>query len=320
MESYDTWRSGGRKHHENLVRLDLASTSPHYAPDVSWTLTDRSVIITGATSGIGKAVAIRLGTTGARLTITARDEDKGRAVAKEIATRSGSDAEILPVDFTDLGSVREAAQSYLETHDDLAVLINNAGTVVGKRSTTIDGHERTFATNHLGPFLFTSLLTDLLISSGPSRVINTSSVAHTYAKEGILFDDLGFDDRRYRFMEVYGHSKLANILHASEMNTRYGDDGVTAAAVHPGLVRTRLGNGTSRIVRLATTVGGRWMRSPDDGADTIVWLATEPDMDISDGIYFEDRAVSRSTRHARDADQARRLWEASEHLTAISHS
>jgi retinol dehydrogenase-12 len=200
------------------------------------------------------------------------------------------------------------------------VLINNAGTVVGKRSTTIDGHEKTFATNHLGPFLFTSLLTDLLISSAPSRVINTSSIAHTYAKEGILFDDLGFDDRRYRFMEVYGHSKLANILHASELNTRYGDQGITAAAIHPGVVRTGLGSGTSRIVRLATTLGGRWMRSPDDGADTIVWLATEPNMDIGDGIYFEDRTVSTSTRHARDTDQARKLWETSEHLTAVSDS
>jgi NAD(P)-dependent dehydrogenase (short-subunit alcohol dehydrogenase family) len=287
---------------------------------VAWNLTDRSVIITGATSGIGRAVAMRLAATGARLTITARNGDKGRAVADEIATRTGCDAEILLVDFADLGSVRQAAQSYLNTSDDLAVLINNAGTVVGKRSATIDGYEKTFATNHLGPFLFTSLLTDLLISSAPSRVINTSSIAHTYAKEGILFDDLGFDDRRYRFMEVYGHSKLANILHASELNSRYGDHGVTAAAIHPGVVRTGLGSGTSRIVRLATTLGGRWMRSPDDGADTIVWLATEPYMDIGDGIYFEDRTVSRSTRHARDTDQARKLWETSEHLTAVSDS
>lgn len=299
------------------MRLDGAFTGPHYAPGVAWTLTDRSVIITGATSGIGKAVAMRLGTTGARLTITARDEDKGRAVAKEIATRTGSDVEILPVDFTDLDSVRQAAKSYLETHDDLAVLINNAGTVVGKRSTTIDGHEKTFATNHLGPFLLTSSLMDLLISSAPSRVINTSSVAHTYAKEGILFDDLGFDDRRYRFMEVYGHSKLANILHAVELNARYGDDGLTAVAIHPGVARTGLGRGTSRIVRLANVFGGRWMRSPDEGADTIVWLATEPDLDVSAGIYFEDRTVSKSTRHARDADQARRLWDISEELTAV---
>lgn len=260
---------------------------------------------------------MRLAATGARLTITARDEDKGRAVAGEIASETGAEVAILAVDFADLGSVRSAAQRYGDTNDDLAVLINNAGAVFGKRTTTIDGHETTFATNHLGPFLFTNLLTDLLISSAPSRVINTSSVAHTYAKEGILFDDLGFSDRRYKFMEVYGHSKLASILHAAELNARYGNDGVTAAAVHPGVVKTGLGSGTSLMVRIATMFGGRWMGSPDEGADTIVWLATEPTLDLSAGIYFENRKASKSTRYARSESQARRLWEVSEQLTAL---
>ena len=274
------------------------------------------MIITGATSGIGKAAALRLGATGANMTITARSVEKGNLVATEIASATGSDISVLHVDFADLRSVRSAAETFLDINDDLAVLVNNAGTVVGRRSTTIDGHEKTIATNHLGPFLFTDLLTDLLISSAPSRVINTSSVAHTYANEGILFDDLGFDNRRYKFMEVYGHSKLANILHAVELNARYGDDGVTAVAIHPGVVKTGLGSGTSTIVRLATTLGGRWMRTPDDGADTIVWLATEPDLDIAEGIYFEDRRPSKSTRHARDAEQAKKLWDMSEKLTA----
>jgi retinol dehydrogenase 12 len=283
---------------------------------MTWTLEDRSVIVTGATSGIGKAAAMKLATTGARLTITTRNEDKGRSTAAEIATQTGADVTVLAVDFADLASVHKAAQTYLDTNDDLAVLINNAGVVVGKRSTTVDGYETTFATNHLGPFLFTHLLTDLLIASAPSRVINTSSVSHTSAKEGILFDDLGFDHRRYKFMEVYGHSKLANILHAVELNARYADSGITAAAIHPGVVRTGLGSGTSRIARVAITVGGRWMRTPDQGADTIVWLATEPTLDLSEGIYFEDRKPSKSTRHARDADQASRLWDVSEQLTA----
>jgi NAD(P)-dependent dehydrogenase (short-subunit alcohol dehydrogenase family) len=275
------------------------------------------VIITGATSGIGRAAAMRLAETGARLTITARNQDRGRSVAAEITALAGSEVAVLPVDFADLSSVRRAAQAYRDTNDDLAVLVNNAGTVVGRRTTTVDGHETTLATNHLGPFLFTNLLTDLLISSAPSRVINTSSVAHTYAKEGIVFDDLGFDNRRYKFMEVYGHSKLANILHAAELNARYGDDGITAVAIHPGVVRTGLGSGTSLLVRLTNLVAGRWMRTPDDGADTIVWLATEPSLDVSAGIYFEDRTVSKSTRHAKDADQAKRLWDVSEELTAI---
>jgi len=117
-------------------------------------------------------------------------------------------------------------------------------------------------------------------------------------------------------MEVYGHSKLANILHAQALNERFGDRGITAVAVHPGVVRTGLGSGgDSAIIRLAYKVAGRWMRSPDTGADTIVWLATEDAIDLSDGMYFEDRKVSKSTRHARDMDQARRLWSVSEQLT-----
>ncbi len=263
---------------------------------------------------------MRLAATGAQLTITARDPDKGSAVADEIAATAATEVAVLHVDFSDLASVRHAAAAYRESHDDLALLVNNAGTIIGKRQTTVDGHEATFATNHLGPFLFTKLLTAPLVTGGPARVINTSSVAHTYAKEGILFDDPGFAERRYRFMEVYGHSKLANILHAAEINARMGDDGVVAMAVHPGVVRTGLGTGTSRVVRLAERIGGMWMRSPQEGADTIVWLATEPTVDLSEGIYFADRAPSRSTRHARDAHQATRLWDLSESMTASPRS
>ena len=258
---------------------------------------------------------MKLAATGANITITARDPEKGTATAAEIASATGTDVAILEVEFADLSSVRQAAETYLETNDDLAVLINNAGIVVGKRSTTVDGHETTFATNYLGPFLFTDILTDLLIASSPSRVINTSSVAHTYAKEGMLLDDLGFENRRYKFMEVYGHSKLANILHARELNARYGHQGITAAAIHPGVVRTGFGEGTSRVVRFANIFGGRWMASAEDGADTIVWLATEPSIDTTDGIYFENREPSKSTRHAKDAVQAQRLWDTSKRLT-----
>lgn len=285
---------------------------------MDWTINERNVIVTGGTSGIGKAVATALAAEGARLTITSRDRERADAAARDIQGTLDTQVETLIIDFADLESVRNAASQYSTSHEDLAVLVNNAGVVLGKASRTIDGYESTFATNHLGPFLLTSLLMDLLRTSPPSRIINTSSVAHTYAKDGIVFDDLDFDERRYKFMEVYGHSKLANILHAHEINTRYGSTGVTAAAVHPGVVRTGLGSGgDSWIVGLIEWIGGRWMRTPEKGADTIVWLATEDDVDLSDGIYFEDRKVSKSTRHARDPEQARRLWDVSERLTSV---
>ncbi len=295
-------------------------TDRPYDLAMTWTIEDRCVLVTGSTSGIGKAAAMRLANAGARVTITSRNPEKGSATAAEIKASTGIDVEVLGVDFADHGSVRNAAERYLDAHDDLAVLVNNAGVVIGKRSVTVDGYETTFATNHLGPFLFTYLLTDLLLASAPSRVINTSSVAHTYAKEGIVFDDLGFERRKYKFMEVYGHSKLANILHAQELNARFGSQGITAVAVHPGVVRTGLGSGgDSAIVGFAYRVGRRWMRSPEDGADTIVWLATEPAIDLDNGIYFEDRSASKSTRHAKDMDQAHRLWLVSEQLTGAPH-
>jgi len=285
---------------------------------MDWTINQRNVIVTGGTSGIGKAVATALAAEGARLTITSRDRERADAAARDIQGTLGTQVETLIVDFADLESVRNAASHYAASHNDLAVLVNNAGVVLGKASRTIDGYESTFATNHLGPFLLTSLLMDILKTSAPSRIINTSSVAHTYAKDGIVFDDLDFDDRRYKFMEVYGHSKLANILHAHEINTRYGSEGVTATAVHPGVVRTGLGSGgDSWVVGLIEWIGGRWMRTPGKGADTVVWLATEDEIDLSDGIYFEDRKVSKSTRHARDPEQARRLWDVSERLTSL---
>jgi len=285
---------------------------------MDWTIDQRNVIVTGGTSGIGKAVAGALAAQGARLTITSRNRERADAAALDIQGSLDTRVETLVIDFADLESVRNAASQYTASHDDLAVLVNNAGVLLGKASRSSDGYERTFATNHLGPFLLTSLLLDLLQTSAPSRIINTSSVSHTYAKDGILFDDLDFDKRRYKFMEVYGHSKLANILHAHEINTRYGDSGITATAVHPGVVRTGLGSGgDSWFVGFIESVGGRWMRTPEEGADTIVWLATEAEIDLSDGIYFEDRKASKSTRHARDSDQALKLWEVSERLTSF---
>lgn len=282
---------------------------------MDWTIKRRTVLITGGNSGIGLATASALADRGARVVITARDPVKGETARAAISARTGSTVEVGVLDLADLESVRQFAQGFNATHDELAVLINNAGAVIGSRHTTKDGFELTFGTNHLGPFLLTNLLTDLLIASAPSRIINIGSSGHGYATEGIVFDDIMWEHRRYRQREVYGHSKLANILHAREANRRLADSGVTAYAVHPGLVRTSFGTGgDSFLIGLGIKVIGRWLRSPDEGADTVVWAATDSEIDREAGSYFTDREVARSSRHARDDDQARRLWEVSEKI------
>lgn len=251
---------------------------------------------------------------GARVTITSRDPHRGAAAASAIHDATGSSVNVALVDLADLASVRSFGAQFTDENGQIDVLVNNAGGVFGSRRLTADGHEMTFATNHLGPFLLTKLLEPSLGYTDPSRVINVSSVAHTYAKEGILFDDLGWENHRYKMMNVYGHSKLANILHAHGINERT-EPAVQAYAMHPGVVGTSFGGrGGSTLVRAFTKFGKRWLRTPAEGADTIVWLATESEIDVTDGIYFTDRAAHKTTRFANDADQIAKLWEASERL------
>ena len=282
---------------------------------MTWTIKERTVLVTGGNSGIGRAAASALASEGAHVVITARDPAKGEAARAVIMETTGVSVEVGILDLADLESVRTFARDFAATHDELAVLINNAGAVIGSRQKTADGFELTFGANHLGPFLLTNLLTDLLIASAPARVINVGSSGHGYAKEGIVFDDLMWDDHRYRQRDVYGHSKLANILHAREANRRHESSGVTAYAVHPGVVKTAFGmGGDSFVVGLGIRVVGRWLRTPEEGADSVVWAAIDPDIIEEAGNYFADREVARSTRHARDDDQAQQLWEVSEQI------
>jgi NAD(P)-dependent dehydrogenase (short-subunit alcohol dehydrogenase family) len=283
---------------------------------VTWTIRSRTVLVTGGTSGIGRAVATALSAAGADVTITARRREAGSEVASDIIRSTGRPIGVLILDLADRSSVAAAIDEFLHEHHDLAVLVNNAGAVFGRRSLTPDGVERTLAVNHVGPFQLTLGLMPLLISSAPSRVVNVASSAHGWARDGFPFDDPHME-RGYSQRVAYGQSKLANILHARSLAVRYGDRGLSAYAVHPGLVRTSIGRDGDSILASAAYRLFRWrMQTPAEGADTVVWLASTPDPPEPNGAYFDHRSIARSTRWARDDELAERLWGFTEDVLA----
>lgn len=278
----------------------------------------RTVVVTGGNSGIGKATAIALAAAGARTVITARNRQRGEEALADIRRVSGShEVELAVFDLANLASVRDGAHDILARVDRLDVLVNNAGLVLTDRSETEDGYEATFGINHLGPFLLTRLLIDRLVASAPARIVNVASVAHRSARGGIDFDDLQAH-RRYHPMQVYGRSKLANILFTDELSRRLAGTGVTANCLHPGVVATGYGRDgdTSGFLAAGLRVIAPVIRSPANGARTSVYLASSPQVAGITGGYFVNCRRRRPSTAARDAQAARRLWTVSERLVS----
>lgn len=281
-------------------------------------MTGKVVLVTGANSGIGKETARELARRGARVVMTARDPVRGEAALEEVRATTGGEADLLLLDFASLASVRDAAAEYRARYGRLDVLVNNAGLVLGERRVTADGYEMTFQVNHLGPFLLTNLLLDLLRASAPARVVNVTSAAHRSVR-GLDFDDL-MATRRYRAMEAYARSKLANILFTVELARRLDGTGVTANAVHPGSVATGFGRDgdTSGLLAFGLRLAAPFMKSPGRGARGPVWLASAPELEGVSGQYFAGTRRRTPSRAARDPAAAARLWEVSERLTGLA--
>ncbi len=280
----------------------------------------KTVVVTGANSGIGFETAAALASMGARVLLTARNADKGRAAVAAITQRTQGESRVQLVvfDLADLGSVRRGAAEILEQTPRIDVLVNNAGLVLSERAETVDGFESTFATNHLGPFLLTNLLLDRLRASTPSRVVNVASTAHNTARKGIPFDDLQ-STRHYRGMRVYGQSKLANILFTLELARRCEGRGVTANSLHPGTVRSGYGGGGDArgFLAFGIKIASPFFLSPAKGARTSVYLASSPEVENVSGRYFVKCKPRSPRRWAQDEDAARRLWEVSEELVGL---
>lgn len=272
----------------------------------------KTIVITGASDGIGAAAARRLHRDGHRVVVVGRSPERTRAVADEVG------ADHFLVDFTRLDQVRALAAELDAAYPSIDVLANNAGGIVGDRTTTVDGFETTFQVNHLAPFLLTRLLLDKLTAS-QATVIQTASVgARLFGR----IDAADLDDGGHHGpIRAYGTAKLENILFTVELHRRYHDQGISAVAFHPGSVATNFGvRSHSRMMRFIATspLTRSTMTGPEKGADQLVWLAeTTPGVDWQPGLYYERRRPARHThRQAYDAALARTLWERSAALTA----
>lgn len=272
----------------------------------------RTIVITGASDGIGAAGARRLHADGHTVVVVGRSPEKTRAVAVDLGVESHV------ADFTRLDDVRELARQLRARHERIDVLVNNAGGVFGERTPTEDGFEKTLQVNHLAPFLLTTLLLDTLLASRATVVQTSSIAARLYGGLDLL--DLG-NERRYSANKAYGDAKLANILFTRELHGRFHARGLSAVAFHPGLVATSFASDTTSTgMRLVygNPLARRLITGPARGADQLVWLAEGvPGVGWRSGEYYEKRAVpARVNPQSRDADLAHRLWELSDQLTA----
>lgn len=282
--------------------------------DGSGGMRGRVCLVTGATLGIGRATALGLARMGARVGIVGRSRERGEAVRAEIARDAGgSGAELFLADLASQAEVRRLAAEVRARFGRLDVLVSNAGVYTRRRTVTGDGIETQLAVNHLAPFLLTGLLLDLLRESAPARVVVVSSEAHRGAR--VRWDDLQ-GERGYNGLRAYANTKLMNILFVRELARRVAGTGVTANAVHPGVVATELLFGGWAPLRLLRP----FIRTPEQGAATSVWLASSPEVEGVTGRYFRDRREVVPSRAARDDEAARRLWRESEELTGVSSS
>jgi NAD(P)-dependent dehydrogenase (short-subunit alcohol dehydrogenase family) len=282
-----------------------------------WDVRGKTILVTGASNGIGREASVELARRGARVVMVGRDPERTETARRAVIERSGSnDVSPLLCDFSSQAAIRELARSFLAGHDRLHVLVNNAGGVHKNRRVGPDGIEATFAVNHLGYFLLTSLLRDALVRSAPARVVVVASIGH---RRGTMdFDDLGFE-RGYSIMKAYARSKLANVLFASELARRLAGTGVTSNSLHPGPVDTNIWSGAPLWAKPIIQILFRpFFISAEQGGSYIVDLAANPAHEGVTGQYFERGQRVDPAPLARDEALARRLWDVSEGLVGQS--
>ncbi|HKD69524.1 MAG TPA: SDR family oxidoreductase [Candidatus Binataceae bacterium] len=272
-------------------------------------------MITGASSGLGRITAIELARMGANLTLVCRNRARGEEVIAEIRDKTANRTlTLMLADLSRQQSIRELAAAFIDRGEPLHVLVNNAGVFNLKREVTADGIEAVFAVNHLSYFMLTMLLLDCIKHSAPARIVNVASAAHHGAT--LDFDDLG-GEGSYRSMRVYRRSKLANILFTYELARRLDGTRVTVNCAHPGAVATGLGANNGALAKLLMPLIGLFMRSPEQGAATQIYLASSSEVEGVTGKYFVDCKPAQSSAESHDIAVARRLWDASARMTGV---
>ncbi len=271
-------------------------------------------LLSGATEGIGKAAALDFARRGATLVLIGRNREKSERVVSELKSESGNEhIELLLGDLSRISEVRRIATEFKSKHDRLDVLVNNAGAIFTDRKLSGDGIEMTFALNHVAYFVLTIELLDVLKKTPGARIVSTSSGAHS--RGNLDLDDVVKRERSYSGFEVYGSSKLANILFTRELGRKLEGTSVVANCFHPGFVQTGFGANNSGALAFLIKLGGILVaRTPVKGAETLVWLATSDEAGKFNGEYFFDKKVGKRTRKARDDGFARDLWALTEKL------
>ncbi|MDQ0115347.1 SDR family oxidoreductase [Paenibacillus harenae] len=271
----------------------------------------KTVIVTGANSGMGLATTIELAKLGAKVIMACRSEERGRQALEQARAASGSTAiELMLCDLGSLASIRSFAEAYKEQYDRLDVLVNNAGVISLKRKTTKDGFESMIGVNHLGHFLLTHDLLEMLKAAPQGRIVNVSSGAH---KAGHIHFNDPFLTKGYNVAKGYAQSKLANILFTKELAKRLAGTKVTVNSVHPGAVGTNIGvDRNTGFGKSVLRMLKPFFRSPLKGADTAIYLASSEEGGASTGLYFIDRKPAQVSKRAADSELASKFWTWSE--------
>ena len=275
-------------------------------------------IITGATSGVGRETAKRIARAGAHLVLVNRNEEKAAALKAELAALSNAKVDLVHADFSNLDDVQRAASHILHHFPSIHILINNAGVHMTTRRLTVDGFETAFAVNHLASFLFTHLLLERMIASAPARIIQVNSEGHRFG--GLKLDDLTWEKRRYKGLQGYGASKVAQLLTVWELADRLKDSGVTINAVHPGEVATNIGMNNGFLYRwYQTYLLAHILKDPKISGEALYYFAAAPEISAISGKFFNLTIEEKPAAHALDRATGKRIWDISEELTGLHH-